>query len=86
MSALENADTEDEDENNHIIMINEVLKPIILEVESFWTISEPDLHFRPGVPILKTYKFGEIEFEILLQDFGSNIRVKKHNLGSLINF
>ena len=49
-------------------MKNEVLPPIVLDVESFWTISDPSLHFRPGVPILKTYKYGEIEFEILLQE------------------
>jgi len=55
-------------------MKNEVLASIILEVESFWTIN-PSLHFRPGVPILKTYKLGDIEFEILLQDFDSNTMI-----------
>ena len=68
LCALENADTEDEDDSCHIVKKNEVLPPIILEVESFWTISEPDLHFRTGIPILKSYKLGEIEFDIILQE------------------
>ena len=49
-------------------MTNEVLPPIQLDIEQFWTINESDLHFRPGIRILKTYKLGpNIEFDILLQ-------------------
>ena len=51
-------------------MKNEVLPQIVLEVESFWTISE-DLHFRIGAPILKSYKLGEVEFDIILKDSDS---------------
>ena len=77
LCALENADTEDEDDSCHIVKKNEVLPPIILEVESFWTISEPDLHFRTGIPILKSYKLGEIEFDIILQENDSIMRVPR---------